>query len=489
MKQLLFALTLAVAAAGTLYYVRRPPAFVGKYAAVHEDLWKFPRESDPGKKYALAMRIYAGPVMADLESSLKKLEDASAKLQKEVDALVTGGKSAGNGDVRPGDEEKLVLSEEERKVAAEAQRLVESTAARLEEFEAKLTPVDIDFLTQSNPDAFARRTHVLHVKGDCTPEQYAALREKVGAQKLQDSGASLMTLVSANEAKFSAEYAGHEVEILRREERFRDYRDLADTIFSDSAKSAFPQIAAPPQAMESRIKEAEDDLVKQGFERSTVRGYALDLAAGWPTCLGKVSLPFVRLLQKDTTTTRGAALLEKIKEYVKTKRKAPDDLDAVGTPLPLDGWYHPFLLSRRGQVLRLSSSGPDGRENTEDDLLIGEVPLSVESFSEVVPSRSRTVSVMLDRTTWTKGAASLMTAGLVTMPPTGGCKMKNLEPGGIYHRLGLREGDLVLRTNFGAPKSAVDCLTAFSRVSTKALRSLEVRGPEKYSVKIQVGYR
>jgi len=82
-------------------------------------------------------------------------------------------------------------------------------------------------------------------------------------------------------------------------------------------------------------------------------------------------------MQEDETQTRGQFLLDKIKQFVRSRGKAPEDIYEI--PLdktdpiygkPNDGWGYAYELSQQGRVLTLSSKGRDGKSQIK----IGEVP-------------------------------------------------------------------------------------------------------------------
>jgi hypothetical protein len=412
-----------------------------------------------------------------MEASLAALASTAGSMAKEE-------QNRKNDPVKS-PEETLVLSAREMKTQQEARKLFEDTKARFVQFESKLTPSDIDFITQPNPEALARRTHALRVTGECTAEQYAAIREKVGSQRLSEVGDQLVGAAVIYEAPYTLLYRDRELQLLDSDDRYRDYLDLSATIFSGQpSMSHFSGDEA-----QSRIQEMENVLAKRGFEQTSVRGFVLDLAARWPTCLGYISMPFFNFWRNDATAIRGAALLGKLREFVGKNHKIPagvEGLVVADSPFLRDAWYNSFQIAASDKSLRLFSVGPDGKENTDDDIAIGEVPIPAPA--PMLP-RQRKQEITLDRDTWTKGAATILTAGRIGIVSSGGCRVDHLEPDGFFVQLGLREEDLVLRTNLGAPRSIADCFRIFSGMGEKALRSITVRGAETWPVNLRLNYR
>lgn len=74
MKRLGFAIVLFTLSGAGYYYFILPPQFSGKYAGVHEGIWKFPREKNLMKKYEIAIRLQMSKSLRKEDVSLSEEE-------------------------------------------------------------------------------------------------------------------------------------------------------------------------------------------------------------------------------------------------------------------------------------------------------------------------------------------------------------------------------------------------------------------------------
>jgi hypothetical protein len=268
MKKIFFALML-VALAGALYfYLQSPPKFEGKYAAVHEGIWKFSREKSPKEKLEIATRLQMSAVL--------RQED-------------------------PG------LSDEEKKIEAEANQFLNDTTRRVKELESKLTAEDVASITQSNPDSFFRRAKMFSTTGNyyqnCSPEQYLAIRQKIGFPDMAAKATYVGPLVTLYEDEHRPSYYERLVELIRADGRFQEYRDLADGYY---ALAMDPPLKMPAEERESRKAEYEGKLAAAGLSPEQIPEYVLDLAVSYPSCLGGINIDFVRQVHDEEAQTRAA---------------------------------------------------------------------------------------------------------------------------------------------------------------------------------------
>lgn len=338
MKKLGFVLLLLALSGVGYYHFFLPPKFSGNYAGVHEGIWKFSHENNLMKKYEIAARL-----------------QASKLLRKE----------------------ETKLSEEEQRIESEAIQWTIEIGNRALEFEAKLTPNDVSIITQANPDSFFRRIKIIrrnNFNEKCPQEEYEAIRKKIGFKDIMMKARFVGPLVMLYEDEFQVSYTQKIIDLLKTDQRFSEYRDLAETHYP-ATLNLFKSLK---DNSESRKTEYEENLVKADVPRTQVKEYALDLAAQSPACLGGIRMDFVRAMHEDETRTRGEFLLEKIKQFVQANGKAPKDIYDI--PLDksdalfgktYDGWGNAYILSRQDGVLILSSKGQDDHS----EMKIGEIQL------------------------------------------------------------------------------------------------------------------
>jgi hypothetical protein len=95
MKKLLLLLVLAALAVGGYWVSQRQPRFRGKFAYLHENLWRFSRSKDPAVRYQLAALIYLAPINAQLQSLYQEMEESLASLTSIASSMEKGEQNRG----------------------------------------------------------------------------------------------------------------------------------------------------------------------------------------------------------------------------------------------------------------------------------------------------------------------------------------------------------------------------------------------------------
>jgi len=304
------------------------PNFQGKFAAVHEQIWKFSHEKDAKEKLRLASMLQIG--------SIVRTEDAG-------------------------------LSQAEMKIEKEAVQLLSDTEKRGDILESGLTPKDIASITSANPDSLYRRTksYSTHFRDKCSLRQYAEMRDKLGFTGIKTRASRVGPLVTVYEDEYRKSYLQKLIALLKHDARFGRDIDLADSYYALMLESFANASSAITTSRRARY---EKELATAGVPVAQVRDFTLDLSTQYSDCLGGISVEFVHAMQDDETKTRGLFLIDKLRAFVQKNGKAPSDLD----DLPLDktdpifgksydAWGNPYVLSKLGNLLVISSSGRDGK--------------------------------------------------------------------------------------------------------------------------------
>ncbi len=287
MKKTLLPLFVLAALALAYYFYFKTPRFSGPHAEFHEHLRQYSEENDFGAKYALAMQIALGPLTTKLHALTEQILQPHSDKNEPADSLATAP--------------PLDLSEAEKKILENAESFLADTNKRVTEFERSLNPADIEFITAANPKSLYRKMGTLRPRGECGPGEIESLKATMSAPELRSRAPAIMMLATSYEYEFQDAYAAQKAELLRRDERFQDFRELA-ALYADpglkKALSAFGEVDIP-----SRIQSAEEDLAKTGIERAKVREYVTEMAAQHPACLGRANTALIRHLTAQTVAT------------------------------------------------------------------------------------------------------------------------------------------------------------------------------------------
>ena len=243
--------------------------------------------------------------------------------------------------------------------------------AETEKFESSLSKKDIDYITQDNPEAIARKIQRLSLLSSetCSESDYQSLKQKIGLPEMADKATLVTMLIMQYENKYYQNYLVRTVALLN-EARFKKTKAFLSAYYARAAKVPI-ELDAP------RLLNYEQQLMRRGIAKDEIKKFIAGFAAKSPKCLAHLSIPFYKRMQKDILMERGKFLLEGLKKVIAKTKSRPTDINLV----PVEE-HHPIFGDRKDtygryfeikysdHTVSLISLGEDG-EVSKDDIVIG----------------------------------------------------------------------------------------------------------------------
>lgn len=233
----------------------------------------------------------------------------------------------------------------------------------LNKFEASLTPKEIQFITQENPNSFYRKLGTFqssYKAMDCTQKDYEKLKSELGLEKLVSIGDEVMTLSYHYELQYFKSYFPRIFSIIEK----RTIPQADKEILKKNYAIEVQDLKLLDTYSKTRIPENEASLINKGLPKSKIKDFVVTTAIKSPQCLFGVHIPFYKMRKKDLMMERGKYLLTELQKQIMQTGIVPEN--SYKLPIkeghPIYGSYSDpygnfYIVKKEGRNVVLYSQG------------------------------------------------------------------------------------------------------------------------------------